>query len=481
MQRPRIESFPAVGESVGREAIELAESGGVVLDPWQQIPVLNGMGVRADGRWAAFEVGVNAARQNGKNEVALVRELAGLFLLGERLIIHSAHEWKTSMEHQRRIEQVVQDTPDLHKRVKPRGYKHAHGEESIELRTGQRIRFMTRTKGGGKGHTGDTVLLDEAQILAAAMLGALMPTLSARSVTGNPQLWYFGTAVDQMVHGDGLSFARVRARALTGEDPSLAYFEWSADADDPEAVTVEMATDPARWLMANPAMGIRISEEHIANEQRSMDPRTFAVERLGVGDWPSLDASGAVIDQVNWAACGDETSRMVDPVVLGFDVTPDRSFASIGAAGFRPDGVSHVEVVERRRGTAWVMPRLRELDETHRPKLIVCDSLGPGASLLLEGEAQTLRVTRTSTREFAEGCALFFDHVERQTLRHLAQPDLDSAVASATQRRLGDAWLWSRRDAKDISPLAACTLALWGLLHQPSSVYEERGLLVLGR
>jgi hypothetical protein len=53
---------------------------------------------RADGKWAAFEVGLNVARQNGKGSILEARELAGLFLLGERLIIHSAHEFATSLE-----------------------------------------------------------------------------------------------------------------------------------------------------------------------------------------------------------------------------------------------------------------------------------------------------------------------------------------------------------------------------------------------
>jgi hypothetical protein len=91
-----------------------------------------------------------------------------------------------------------------------------------------------------------------------------------------------------------------------------------------------------------------------------------------------------------------------------------------------------------------------------------------------------LRITKTATREFAEGCGLFFDHVDQGRLRHIGQPDLDAAVGAATQRKLGDSWLWSRRDSKDISPLCASTLALWGLLREPGSVYEERGMLVMG-
>ena len=65
----------------------------------------------------------------------------------------------------------------------------------------------------------------------------------------------------------------------------LAYYEWSAPYEIDEVA--EYADDEAVWRMANPAMGIRINEEFVRTERRAMDLRTFAVERLGVGDWPS--------------------------------------------------------------------------------------------------------------------------------------------------------------------------------------------------
>ena len=58
---------------------------GLVLDPWQELVVDGAHGVREDGKWAAFEVGVNVPRQNGKGGILEARALAGLFLFGERL------------------------------------------------------------------------------------------------------------------------------------------------------------------------------------------------------------------------------------------------------------------------------------------------------------------------------------------------------------------------------------------------------------
>ena len=61
------------------------------------------LGERADGKWSAPTVGLVVGRQNGKNSVLEARELVGLFLLGEKVIVHSALEQATSSEHFRRL------------------------------------------------------------------------------------------------------------------------------------------------------------------------------------------------------------------------------------------------------------------------------------------------------------------------------------------------------------------------------------------
>lgn len=446
--------------SAGAEAVELAALAGLHLDPWQQLVLEHALGEKQDGRWAAFEVGVVVSRQNGKGSILEARELAGLFLLGERLIIHSAHQFDTSLEAFRRLLFLIEETPDFDRRV--RRVSRSHGEEGVELKGGQRIRFRTRTKGGGRGFTSDCLILDEAMILPESAHGALLPTLSARP---NPQVWYTGSAVDQYVHEDGVVLARIRARGVAGDDPSLAYMEWSVDRERPEDVDAVTAANPDAWARGNPGLGIRITAEHVSHEQRSMDPRTFAVERLGVGDWPNVDGtSSSVISGEDWAALTDERSRMVDPVCLAFDVAPDRSWASIAAAGKRSDGLSHVEVVDRRQGTGWLTDRVKELVAAHRPMMVVCDGAGPAGSLLHELQQAGVAVTPVSAKEHAQGCGLIYDKVAQKTLRHLGTPELAAAVKGAVSRPLGDAWAWSRKSSgPDISPLVACTLALWGV------------------
>lgn len=180
--------MPAAVSTAGPEAIELAASAGLVLDPWQ-CDVLNGaMGEDADGLWAAMEVAVIVPRQNGKGGILEARELHGLFLDDScELITHTAHRFDTCQEHFRRLRNLIEQTPDLMSRVKK--IREANGDEGIELVDGSRIQFKARSKGSGRGFSGDLVVLDEAFWLQE--LGSLLPTLSARA---NPQVWYTSSA-----------------------------------------------------------------------------------------------------------------------------------------------------------------------------------------------------------------------------------------------------------------------------------------------
>jgi hypothetical protein len=477
-QRPRLLHLPEFVSTTGPEAIEFCGECGLDLDEWQRFVLSMALAERRGGFWAAKEVGLEVPRQNGKGELLEAREIVGLFLLGERLLIHSAHEFATANEALERMSDRIADNPQLKRRV--RIVKRSHGEEGVYLKDGRRLRYKTRTKGGGRGFTADLVVFDEAMVLPEPFLGAALPVISARP---NPQIWYAGSAVDQESMEHGAVFARVRARAVKAADPTLAYFGWSAPFERPDELRPGDAVDPGVWAEANPALGIRIDPGHVAMEQRSMDLRTFAVERLGVGDWPDPDrVPGQALDFALWAACADAGSVIEGPPCFAFDVKPDRSWACIAAAGRRADGVPHVEVGEHHAGTGWVVERLQELLEKHPGAVVRADMGGPAGALGPALEAAGVVITPVSVAEHARACGLLFDAVSDRTVRHPGSLELDQAVRGAVKRPLGDAWAWSRKSsAVDISPLVACTLALFGLVAGGGpSVYEDRGILVIG-
>ncbi len=467
-QAPRITTVPATRlSSSGQEAIELAALAGLNLDPWQQHVLDLGLSEREDGRWAAFEVAVNVPRQNGKGGIIEARQLAGLFLLGEKLILHSAHEFKTSIVAFKRIEQLIMGCPDLRKRVLR--VRRTTGEEAIELVTGQTLRFLARSGGSGRGFTGDCNILDEAMILGDDAMGALMPTMSA---VPNPQIWYLGSAG---IGAPSVQLGRLRSRAMAavevGEpDPSLAYFEWSVDPHraecGPSCTNHVDADDPAAWAVANPALGIRITAEHVRNERLSMGSGgIFERERLGVGNYPSDGAeTWQVIGEDAWRALADAKAKPTGPYAFSVDATPERDSASIVVAcPWR--GGTHIEVIAHQPGMGWVVERAKQLQEKWKPRCWVVDGGGPAGSLIADlEESLGVTVVQPKAREIAQATGQFYDAVADQSISHLDPPPLAVALAGAQKRPLGEAWAWARRNVGvDISPLVAATLAKWGL------------------
>ncbi|MGW7195540.1 terminase [Streptomyces chryseus] len=466
-QRPRIMTVPDTGfSSAGQEAIDLAKRAGLTLDPWQQFLLDQGMREDPVGDWAAFEVCCNIPRQNGKGGVIEARELWGLFIGGERLILHSAHQFKTSKVAFRRIVALIKNCPDLDKRVK--AYRYTTGEESIELHDGAILQFIARSGGSGRGFTGHCNIMDEAMYLGDDAMDALMPTMSA--VT-NPQLWYFGSAG---VGSPSVQLARLRRRTLasleTGTpDPSLAYFEWSinphVDECGPGCTEHDDVDSPQSALRANPGIGYRLTLAKIDKERASMSPEGYARERLGVGDYPSDSAdTWQVIGEDAWRSLAAAESAPQGEVAFAIDMTPERSHAAIAVAGEWRGG-THVEVVDHRPGTGWLVDRAKALHTKWKPRVWVVDASGPAGSLIKElADALEVKIVTPTAREVAQATGQFYDAVTDQSLSHLDQAPLATALAGAQKRLLGDAWAWARRSVGvDISPLVAATHAKWGL------------------
>jgi hypothetical protein len=451
VQKPRFCWSPPSVSNAASEAIDLCAQVGMPLDEWQQIALSTMLGERADGRWSAFEVGLVVARQNGKGGVLEARELAGLFLFGEQLIIHSAHQFDTSLEAFHRMKNLVEGSDFLSKRVKK--IMNSHGDEGFELMSGQRLRYRARTSGGGRGFSGDLVVLDEAQKLNARQLAALMPTLSARP---NPQLVYTGT-----VDPEATILRRIVERGRAGNDEHLAFAEWSATDDSDPA-------SPEAWAQANPALGIRISVDYVKAEQAAMPAPEFSQERLSI--WPEVMTLGSVIPVEAWERCTDTGATVPDgaTIALGVAVSPDRAWASVGVASHRSDGATHVEVIKHEQGTEWLLPYLVEVVGRLKPSCVVVDQGGPAGTLLPAMGAAGLQVRVTDTQAMKSACGSFVDSAKYGRLRHIGQQVLTDAATGVREHRVGDAFVYARRDSQVlVAPLEAVTLAVWGLIPAP--------------
>lgn len=512
-QRPRLSSFPvAASYAQGEDAVEYAAGHGLILDDWQAWALKNSMGTQPDGHWAAFEVAWIVPRQNGKNGILVARELAGLYVIGEPLIIHTAHEFKAASEHFRKVREIIEADPELMKRVKRGGIRTSHGDEAIELRptptlifgpkgslvrksVAPRLRFLARSRGSGRSFTCDCLVYDEAMILSEQEVGASMPTLSA---VPNPQVWYTASAGLK----DSTQLNSVRNRGIAGTDPDLAFGEWSCDPHNdycpPNCAEHDDRADPKSAARANPSLNgphnpgstnPGITLKHVRRELTKMPAEEFDRERLGIGDWPLGTDAWLVIPKAAWQACrvSEEAAPKQPRIAVGIDIALDQSAACICIGSvLKIDGNDRI-LVERgrdpqgwddhRAGSDWVLPRLKELKLRHRVAAWVLDPISPGSALLATAmEKAGFEVTKLTYRDAAEAHMRFCNWArdwpadplkgtpaQPRKLAHFDQPDLTSAVAAAANREMGDGQkVWSRKNAGvDISPVTAATMAAW--------------------
>lgn len=452
--------------------IELAETVGLVLDPWQRMVIRHVLAIRPDESWAAFEVALVISRQNGKNGIIEAVQLAKLFLFGDRLQLHTSNKFNSSIEAFIRIRELIVNTDALRKRVKR--MPTSHGDEGIELfgtnkaGTGPRLKFMARGSGSGRSFSADTIYFDEAYNLEATDTAAMIPTLSSKP---NPQIWYTSSAGWEI--STALGSIRDRALEADPEDGKLAYLEWSVDENNYDP------NDRQGWAQANPALGIKrangtgLTEDYIVGEQKAMksDPALFARERLGVGQWPVSAESWSVIPQKVWREL-TTSAAMTNPIVFALDTTPDRSRTAIAACGLDTDGHPLVELIHHGAGTSGAIERLRDLVQDHRNcNGIIVSPRGPAGSLLpdiremLEALRKEKLLKTPSGLEEAQACTGFYDAAtDSMSLRHRGQAPVAIALAGARQKHLSEgAWTWNRKSITvDISPIWAVTLAKWG-------------------
>jgi hypothetical protein len=480
--KPAWSSLPSWHDTSGPDVAYVAGLAGFPPDPEQALGLDAIFAVDKAGRSVAFETAIICCRQNIKTGLLKMAALGWLFVTDERLIVWSAHEFRTAQEAFRDLEELITGSDVLRRRVK--NIYRGNGDEAIELTSGARLIFKTRTKGGGRGLSGRKVVLDEGMFLQPMHMGALLPTLSAQP---DPQVVYAASA--GLAESDVLRGIRDRGRA--GEDERLAYLEWCAPPPAQVCAAGDGCThalgtpgcgcdDPGNWQQANPALGRRITPDYVAAERRAMPPGEFGRERMGWWDDP-LDG-GSPITAAQWAACQEYGSQVLDPVALAFSVARGGSSAAIAVAGRRADGLGHGELVDHRPGTAWLMPRVLELAETLDPCVLVMNPAGAAGSFEKElaehgfatkpGPAER-RLQIVGAREYAHACGALADDVVNGRWRFPGPSPVDAAVECARVRELADAWAWSWKDsAADISPLEAVTLARHG--HATHGVKPEQ-------
>jgi phage terminase large subunit-like protein len=514
VQEPRVCTRPDWDDgAAGQECIDLATAAGIMLDPWQQfcVRVILAQVHRAeDGqlRWAALRAAILVARQNGKGEILLALELYWLFLApvdNARLIVHTAHEFKTSSEAFLRLKAVIDGNDWMLRRVRGNP-RTSHGEEGYVMTDGRRLRFLARSLASGRGFTGDKVILDEAQQLPTFAMDALMPTMSARNRHGmGVQMVYAGTVPSERM--DSEHWRQTMERGRAGTSKRLAWIEYNLS----ERVPAEAAQNFSHpwWVEAvaagNPSLGYRHDWDWIEEEQDALSYDGYLRERLNI--WSS-DPVGMVIPLGTWLSLEETRSRMVGRRAIAVDAPPGLGSAIIVGMGRNQHQQWHAEVVEQHPGTEWVAARVGEVvrraqDTPGEVALVVIDPASPAGALIADvvKEVGEDLVHRITPQQHAAACGMLYTRAMQaatvegddgvpvpltdpynpelpaRQLVHLGDPIITDALKVAVKRPGPDgAWLWNRRGSEsNISPVVAMTLAGYGLSTLPPEADEPWG------
>lgn len=464
--------------TAGEDAVDLAAACGLDLLPWQQLALRNALGERGN-KWAAFEVVAILPRQNGKNVIITARQLAGLFLFEEEQQVHTAHKFKTAKKAHRDLVACIERQPELWSSVK--SAPTSSENTAVVLHNGNRVDFLARQGGQGRGLSGDTVYLDEAFQLSPEVVGDLLPTLSARP---RPQLWYTSSA--PMETSQVLEELESRAHDTPEREAFYAYFEWVAD------LSLHNRDSPEAAAMANPSMGYYQDWEWISGtEMRSMTEEQYNRERLGVR--PDKNNRAAIGAEV-WDRAGVGPDDIAGLAVIkrsyAVEVTPDRDLSVLAGAAELEDGRVVVEILDQRAGTAWVAQACKDRHAKNPGWAgVIMDSFSGAAAVAPHVIAEGVPVTMATTRDLVTGTADFYDrltHKDAETgypdplILHPSQGSgfLDDAAYTARRRLVGaskTAWTWDSGAAEvPLAPLRAVTLAVKGLDMEPVKAKKRR-------
>ena len=494
--------------SHGFAAIAFAEEMlGVRLFPWQKWLLTHALELNEDGSYRFRFCVVEVARQNGKTMLMLVLALWHIYALDSPTVIGTAQDLANADKAWGEAVEWAQSDEELSELIEKVNLGHP---KFLKLVSGCQYRVASASRKGGRGFSGDLVLLDELREHQSwDSWSAVTNTMNARP---KAQAWALTNA------GDALSvvlrYLRAQAHRELGwpdgdadadileavdeemeaylaetDDQVLGWFEWSAHPD-------AKRTDREAWAQANPSMNHTdvvencVTERAIAAALRTNPPSQFEIEVLC--RWMTMAEAGP-FPEGSWRETVDN-SAVPDPDsprMLCLALSWNRSRCYIARAARDSDGTPVVGIAADRPGTDWVIPWLIEHRTTYSG-IVIQSNGAPETSLIDDinqamessGVPANLPIITWSGPDLGSATGVMFDLLEKRTLRHLSHPGLDSAATSAAVRVLSQgAWVIDlAASPTDAAPLKAAIGAVWATSTAAPprrSAYEEEDLLVV--
>lgn len=495
--------------SHGFSVIEFASDVlGIRLYPWQRALLIRALELNVDGTYRFRKVFVLVGRQNGKTTLLTVLTLWWLFIdadafpehlpASEFLILGTAQNldlaeeaWDAALKrcdptpNEDDERYVIADLADETRRpVK------TNGKKSLRLRNGAKYEPRAASRMGGRGKSAARVLMDEMREQQTwDVWGSVSKTKNA---IFNSQLWGISSAGDAKsvvlrTLREGLlkSIADYETYVESGlqtleefantHDVASALFEWSAEPDRP-------LLDIDGILQSNPSCGYKpMFFESIWSDLLGDEPEaTKRTEILCV--WVTTMAI-PYMEAQTWSGCADPAelgddgelrspgSTIADGsrMVLAVDTSGNRKKSYVGVAGYRADGLPHVEIIAQRAGMLWVVEFCKRVREMQGIGTVALQTRGcPASEFRNPLEDAGFEVFDVQQTVLLNSAGRFKDRVESGLVRHLSQGPLNLAVENGTTRDIGGSPVWDRFNSPvDVSPAIAATNALYALEEAP--------------
>lgn len=443
--------------SRGFEVITFAEDIlRIELMPWQKWWLIHALELLPDGSYRFRTLLLLVARQNGKTTLIQVLALWRIYLDGAGLVLGTAQNLDVAEECWQGAVDMARGCPELDEEIA--AVVHVNGKKSLQLISGERYKVQAANRRGGRGLSGNLVILDELREHQSwDAWGAITKTTMAKD---DAQVIGASNA------GDSASIVLSHMRTIAiaerdDEDTSVFIAEWSAK----EGCALD---DWDEIAQANPALGWTISVRAIVDAMN--DPE--GIYRTEVLCQFVENITGGPIPYATWQERLDKQSTIPEAARLAFavDMGWQRETSFIGVSGLRTDGKAHVEVVAAHYGTDWIIPWFKTRVDVYKP--VAIGYQGTGAPISEHGDLLKQEFGDIAFpiggADLARASGSLDTAVRSGKLAHIGQVQLDEGLRHAVARTMNDAWLWDRRHSgTDIAPLVAVTEAHYLMLTAP--------------
>lgn len=490
---------------------------GITLFPWQEWLLNHALELNDEGFYRFRIVITMVARQNGKTTVENILALWHMYALRSGLVIGTAQNLDRSEEAWKDCLALAELDDEMNDMIEERNFGHP---KFFNLENGCEYRVVAASRRGGRGFSGDLILLDELREHHSwDSWSSVTNTMNARPFA---QAWAFSNAGDAL--GVVLRYQRALAHRelgwpdgdddaeLLGTDADVfagldeselpegwdeittGFFEWSAAPNDKR-------TDVWALAQANPAMNhteITLNCPTLRNLIASLKgtpPLEFDMEvlcRFVPG------AEGGPFPEGMWDATKDPTADCgADAeIVVCVEVSSRRDAAFVARCGrYVRDGkdVAVVGISQDQPGTDWVLQHLIDTRDTYRGIVVRSEGGAPTVNLLEDlrnatddyGDPLQLPLIEWTGPDVQAAHADMSDRLRDKTIEHLPHKGMDVAAVTAVAL-LNPSGGWRidiKRSPTDTASLYAAIGAVWGMDHlsEEVSIYATRPVRVIQR